>query len=162
MTHGRTREIVWRRRAALAALVVLVTILVFTAFAVTGRRADQGLSVPRRETAQVLDAAAGATVAPLDPQTAHELGVAPEQKGVVVTSLATNGPAARAGVRTGDVIARIGKMNALSESQAAEAFAKARPPITLLINRHGHYATVQLPTRSIPGAGKMSERGEER
>jgi S1-C subfamily serine protease len=159
MTH---REIVWRRRANLVALAALVALLVVTAFALTGRRGDQSLSVPRRETAPILDAAAGATLEPLDRRTAHDLGVDPEQKGVVVTSLATNGPAARAGVRTGDVIARIGKINAVSERQAAEAFAQTRPPIALLINRHGHYAKVQLPIRSVPGAAKMPERGDER
>ena len=108
---------------------------------------------------EVLGNAVGATVEPLDRATARALGIAPGERGLVITSLARNGPAARAGVHAGDVIERIDGNRTTSLHDAAAALKGASTPITLTLNSGGHYAIVTLPISSA--AGEAMEQGDE-
>ena len=98
----------------------------------------------------VLDERLGATVERLDGGTARSLGMSPTERGLVVTSLAAEGPAARAGVRTSDVIVRIGATPVASGAAAATALQQVRPPYTVTLNRRGRYAMVRLPMSRGP------------
>lgn len=146
------------------ALVVVVAIVVAAGLAL--RAPDLGFELPgsRREAAvNALDAALGATVEPLDRATAESLGLSPRDKGLVVTSLGGNGPAARAGIRAGDVIERIGGAPVGSVGDAAAALKGAPlPEITLTLNRRGHYAIVRLPIRALPDVREAAQQGGER
>jgi S1-C subfamily serine protease len=133
-----------------AALLVGVSACAL-AFALVERQAGLVLPADRGdEAAALVDERVGATVERLDGGTARSLGISPRERGLVVTSLAVNGPAAQAGVRPSDVIVRIGAIPVASRAAAAAALQRARPPVTLTLNRRGHYAMVRLPTSPAP------------
>jgi serine protease Do len=133
-----------------AALLVGVSACAL-AFALVERQAGLVLPADRsEEAAVVVDERVGATVERLDGGTARSLGISPRERGLVVTSLAMDGPAAQAGVRASDVIVRIGATPVASRAAAAAALQRARPPVTLTLNRRGHYAMVRLPMSRTP------------
>jgi serine protease Do len=80
----------------------------------------------------------GATVAELDESSREKAGLGDTATGVVVTSLDTDGPAARAGVRVGDVILRIGDREVRdTEALKAALAGDSAKPFLLLVNRVG-------------------------
>jgi serine protease Do len=143
------------------ALVLAVPVILTAAFAVADRELGFELAGARSEAAATaFDAALGATVEPLDSATAESLGIPPRGKGLVITSLGANGPAARAGIRPGDVIERISGTSVGSSADAATALKGAgASDIILTLNRRGHYAIVHLPIRALP---EVAEQGDER
>jgi S1-C subfamily serine protease len=143
----------WHGRAAAALLIGVSAVAL--AFALVERGAGFVLPTNRLEDAgAVLDEKMGATVERLDAGTARDLGISPREPGLVVTSLAADGPAAEAGVHASDVIVRIGATSVASEAAAAAALQQARPPYILMLNRRGQYAMVRLPmSRGPAGQG---------
>lgn len=143
------------------ALVLAVPVILTAAFALADRELGFELPGARREAAATaFDAALGATVEPLDRATAESLGISPRDKGLVITSLRANGPAARAGLRPGDVIERISGTSVGSQIDAAAALRDTRAPdIILTLNRRGHYAMVHLSIRAL---SDVAEQGDER
>jgi serine protease Do len=99
---------------------------------------------------QQLDEAIGATVEPLDPVTARNLGLAAETRGVVVTSVASGGPATRAGIRTGDVVVAIDRPLDSTNDLAAGLRTNGKV-LTVRLNRHGQSVIVPLTVRSYAG-----------
>jgi S1-C subfamily serine protease len=147
--HG-SRSRAGRRGRIAAALLVGVSACAL-AFALVERQAGLVRPADRGEEAgAVVAQRVGATVERLDGGTARSLGISPRERGLVVTSLAMNGPAARAGIRPSDVILRIGAIPVASRAAAAAALQHARPPVTLTLNRRGHYAMVRLPMSRAP------------
>jgi serine protease Do len=63
-------------------------------------------------------------------------------KGVVVTELAPNSPAARAGLRPGDVLMEVNRKPVTTVREFADAYGKARGTVLLLLHRHGATAYV--------------------
>jgi S1-C subfamily serine protease len=142
---------------AIAFILAIAAIL----FALAVRELGFELSGARKEAvAAILDAALGATVEPLDSATAEGLGISPRDRGLVITSLGASGPAARAGLRPGDVIERISGTSVGSAADAATVVKGAGASnIILTLNRRGHYAMVSLPIRALP---EVTEQGDER
>ena len=141
-------------------LVVLVCTLAAGAFML--RPSLVAALVPERETsARRLDEAIGATVEPLDPGTARSLGLALESRGLVVTSVASGGPAARAGVRTGDVVVGIeqpvGSMKDLTAGIRRNGNA-----LTITLNRHGQSVILLLRAGSPARPSALVEEQEWR
>ena len=95
----------WRGAAALLLLGAIIVLALF--LALRPLRVDSPASSSARALLR-LDTALGATVEPVDRTTAGMLGVQSSGRTLVVTSVASNGPAATAGLRVGDVIERIG------------------------------------------------------
>lgn len=154
---------VWKRRGAAVAALAFIAIATLAAFALSDFHADFGFFSGHGEaTAVQLDALAGATFEPLDRPTARQLGVAEQEKGLVVTSLAESGPAARAGIRTGDVIVRVGDVPIRSTQEAVAAMTNGGTPITITLNRHGRYAMIRLPIRTDPETRGQAMQGERR
>jgi S1-C subfamily serine protease len=91
-----------------------------------------------------IDSVIGATVEPFDKGTAREIGVAPDAEGLIVTSVATRGAAAAAGLHAGDVIEAIGDRRVRSPAEAVEAVRDGRVLVTVTVNRSGHHAKVPL------------------
>lgn len=151
-------------KARTAALLALSATALIATLALTDGEFGLVLPARKRETSEIaVDAAIGATVEPLDRATAESLGIAPRDKGLVITSLGRDGPAARAGIRTGDVIERVSGAPVASLDEAAAALkGTPAPEIILLVNRRGHYATVQLPIRPEPDRRDLAKQGEER
>jgi membrane-associated protease RseP (regulator of RpoE activity) len=95
-----------------------------------------------------LDSALGATLEPLDSVSARVLGGGSEVDDMVVTSVASGGRAAAAGIRVGDVVEEISGKDPSDLDAAAEAIGPAAIPVA--INRHGHHIVVELPAPSAP------------
>jgi len=107
---------------------------------------------PREETmVGQLDESIGATVEPLDRATARSLGLTAGTRGVVVTSIASGGPAARAGVRTGDVVVAIDRPVG-SVKDLAAGLRNNGNVLTVTLNRRGQSVIVPL-----AGAGPDGE-----
>jgi len=82
----------------------------------------------------------GASLENLTPETAREMKLAPETKGVVVADLDPSSRAADAGLRTGDVIQQVNHqpVKNLQDFDHAMASVKKDSPALLLVNREGN------------------------
>jgi hypothetical protein len=120
----------WRSAAALLLLGAMLVLALF--LALRPLRVESPASSGARALLR-LDNALGATVEPVDHTTAGMLGVRSAGRELVVTSVASNGPAAIAGLRVGDVIERIGHRPA-GDLRETATLASAEP---LLIRRGG-------------------------
>ena len=80
----------------------------------------------------------GVTVAPLSDATRAEIGVSEGVHGVVVTSLKPDSPAAKAGLRRGDVIVKLGNQDVETPEALKSALeSQTTDPALVLINRGG-------------------------
>ena len=132
------------RIGTVALLLALCVLIAVTASQLVG---SSEFGESKEELAITVDHAIGATVERLDPATAGTLGLNPRSRGLVVTSVSQTGPAARAGIRAGDVIERIGNMPVKSLEDAATAIAHVRGRIPLTLNRGHNHAIVLVPIR---------------
>lgn len=68
--------------------------------------------------------------------TAQQMGV---EKGVLITGVNTNDPAEKAGIHIGDVILKVGDIDAISPSQMMEALGNMKPntPVNVQVLRQG-------------------------
>jgi len=124
----------WRTTAPLLILGAFIALTLFLTFR------PLRLESPASPTARALlrlDSALGATVEPIDKATATRLGL-PQQRGLlVVTSVASRGPAAAADIRVGDVIEQIGGQPAVIAGKSAVQSDAATP---VSIRREGRTA----------------------
>ena len=144
------------RRLAAALAVLLVCGLVAAALASRHHAIISALA-PRQESQSLeVDEAIGATVEPLDAATARSLGLAGETHGAVVTSIANGGPAARAGIRTGDVVVAIDRPVS-STNDLAVGLGKDGNVLTVTLKRHGQSVIVPLTLHSPSGEPSLVE-----
>lgn len=87
----------------------------------------------------------GVTVAPLTDTARAEIGVSKDVSGVVVTSLNQDGAAAKAGLRVGDVIVKLGGQDTVSPKELKAALQSEKTdPALVLINRGGNQLFVAV------------------
>ncbi len=88
----------------------------------------------------------GISVAPMNADTARQLGLPPATQGLVIESVDPGGPAAQAGLQSGDVILEVNrqKVNSVADMQRVLAASGNRPPL-LLVNRNGQTIFVPVP-----------------
>ena len=129
-------------------LVLCIAVVIAAAFAIRSIRVQNPAS-HRARALLSLDAALDATVEPLDPTAARQLGGGGEADDMVVTSVASGGRAWRAGIRVGDFVEQIGGKDPSDFDAAVAVLGPAAT--TVVINRHGQHAVVQLPARSGNG-----------
>jgi S1-C subfamily serine protease len=134
--------------AGVALLLLCIAVLIGVTFAVRSIRVRSPAS-HRARALLSLDAALDATLEPLDPTSARLLGGGSQVDDMVVTSVANRGRAARAGIRVGDVVEEIGGKDPSDFDGAVAVLGPAAA--TVIINRHGQHAVVQLPARSANG-----------
>jgi S1-C subfamily serine protease len=85
----------------------------------------------------------GLTLSDLTPEARRAFNVAdPSIKGVIITRLAPNGPAARAGLRPGDVLLEVNRKAVGNVHEFEDVYGKAKGNVLLLVHRRG--ATVFL------------------
>ena len=118
----------------------------------------RGFSHREQTLARHVDEGIGATLERLDPATARSLGVPPGTTGLVVTSIASGGPAARAGIQTGDVIVEM-ERPVESMKDLAAGLRNTDAMLTVRLNRHGRSVIALLPVR--PPAAKPALFEEE-
>jgi predicted metalloprotease with PDZ domain len=149
-------KVIAMRRLAAALAVILICGLVGAALWSRHPGLISALA-PRPESQSLeVDEAIGATVEPLDSATARSLGLPGETHGAVVTSVANGGPAARAGIRTGDVVVAIDRP-LKSVKDLAAGLGKDGNVLTVTLKRHGQSVIVPLTLRSLSGASSLAE-----
>jgi hypothetical protein len=137
-----------------AVLLVLGTILVLGLFLMLRPlRMESPASAGARAMLR-LDGALGATVEPLDSAMARDDNLAPEAGYLVITSVASKGAAASAGLRVGDVIEQIDGRPA---SQISSAPAAVRP---ISVWRGGKETIVNVQF-ATGGRSRSNSRGTE-
>jgi serine protease Do len=103
----------------------------------TGNGNDNGQSAPESDTVDTL----GLSLASLTPDLRQQFGIDDSVDGVVVTSVADGGPAAKRGLQPGDVIEQVGSAPVATPEQVAKlakaAQADRRNAVLLLVNRQG-------------------------
>jgi serine protease Do len=82
----------------------------------------------------------GVSVENLTPETAREMKLAPETKGVVVADIDPSSHAAEAGLRAGDVIQQVNRqaVKSVQDFDRAMTSSKKDDPTLLLVNREGN------------------------
>jgi serine protease Do len=98
---------------------------------------EERASLDKNGTGSVLE---GVSVENLTPETARELKMSPESKGVVVADIDPSSHAAEAGLRAGDVIQQVNRqpVKSVQEFDHALSSAKKDDPTLLLIRREGN------------------------
>jgi membrane-associated protease RseP (regulator of RpoE activity) len=154
----RSNLIALRRLAAALGVVLIVLICGFVAATLWPRHSSNLSMFAPRGAALVgdLDEAIGATVEPMDAATARALGLTAGTHGVVVTSVESGGAAARAGVRTGDVIVAIDRPVSTMDDLAA-GLSTTNEVLTVRLNRHGQSVIVPLTVASRGGKPALFE-----
>jgi serine protease Do len=82
-------------------------------------------------------ALSGVSVDNLDAQSANDLGLSPNTKGVVVTNVDPSSEAAEAGLRRGDVIQEVNRQPIKNTSDFERAMRSSKDKHLLLVNRNG-------------------------
>ena len=89
----------------------------------------------------------GLALAPLTPETRQRLRLPDNAEGVVIADVERNSPAAREGLRPGDLIKRVGSRKVSSPNEVTEAVKQyaGRKAVLLLISRQGNDRFVAVP-----------------
>ena len=95
---------------------------------------DEHAQVEKNGTDSTME---GVTVDNLDAQTAQELGVPPNTKGVVVTDVSPSSPYADSGLHRGDVIQEVNRQPVKDVADFEKAMRQGGKEPLLLVNRHG-------------------------
>ncbi|HWP42904.1 MAG TPA: DegQ family serine endoprotease [Blastocatellia bacterium] len=94
---------------------------------------------PPGKTSERGTALDGVEVADLTAQIARQLGLPPDTRGVVVTDVRPDSPAADAGLRRGDVIQEVNRKPVSSVAELKRAIEQAgKEPVLLFVNRSGN------------------------
>jgi Do/DeqQ family serine protease len=111
-----------------------------------GELPPEAARVAGHQEAEQSGARLGVGVAPLNPQTAAQLGLPSTTQGLVVESVDPGGPAAVAGLQPGDVIMEVNRQKAHTPEDMQRALGASgnRPPL-LLINRNRQTLFVPVP-----------------
>lgn len=89
----------------------------------------------------------GLSLAPLNPEYRQRLGLPENSEGVVIVDVRRNSPAAREGLRAGDVIKRVGNKKVSTPQEVVEALERQsdRKAVLLLISRQGNDRFIAVP-----------------
>ncbi len=110
-----------------------------------GQHESASAEIDKSVDETVSGTALGATVAPLTDTTRAEMGVGKNVNGVVVTDLAPESPAAKAGLQRGDVIVKLGGQETITPDALKAALdSEKTDPALVLINRGGNQIFVAV------------------
>ncbi len=134
----------YSRRAISGLAIFFVCALLFVALILVLRQLNfETPASPHAKSLLKLDNTLGATVEPLDAQSARTLGGGTHADEMVVTSVAAGGRASVAGLRVGDVVEKVDGEDASNLDAAIDAVAT--DPTEIAINRHGSRLTLEIP-----------------
>ncbi len=110
-----------------------------------GQHESASAEIDKSVDETVSGTALGVTVAPLTDTTRAEMGVGKNVNGVVVTDLAPESPAAKAGLQRGDVIVKLGGQETITPDALKAALdSEKTDPALVLINRGGNQIFVAV------------------
>jgi serine protease Do len=94
----------------------------------------------------------GVSAQPLTPEIAFGLGLPTKQEGALIAQLDPNGPAARAGLRQGDVVVAVDArpINRLRDLPRAVAAVKPDSKVTIHVLRRGSPMTIEVQVARTP------------
>jgi serine protease Do len=137
---------VWRNGREVTTSVSLARLPAQTAAADEPERANPGV----RPAATL-----GASLAPLTKETRERFQVPEDVKGAVVVDVKRDGAAAQAGLRPGDVIARIGDKAVAGPRDVIDSLSTAakeeRKSVLMLVKRQGNDRFVAVPLTKAVG-----------
>jgi serine protease Do len=87
----------------------------------------------------------GITVEPLTSESAKKLGLPADTKGLLVSDVDADGPAAEAGMRQGDVVLSVNRQEVQSVEEMKAALNKSSGRALLLVSRRGQAIFVTVP-----------------
>lgn len=99
----------------------------------------------------------GITVQNLTPEIRGQLGLPPQVRGVVISELDPDSPAAQEGLQPGDVIQSINRRPINSAADFSRLASDATGKVLLLVNRQGNSQFVVIP----PSGGSDDQGGDE-
>ncbi|MDP9422469.1 MAG: PDZ domain-containing protein [Pseudomonadota bacterium] len=130
---------IYRSRGLLLALAALLLLAVYQSARDAGLRHEQSASAS-------LVRSLGVTVRPLDRELAVELHLPVEARGLIVTSIADAKPAARTGLRPGDLIEEVDGHPVVDARSMAFALAHASDSsVTIHADRGPRELTFRVP-----------------
>jgi len=107
-----------------------------------------GPSSPSEAAPETIDSV-GVAVTVISPEVRRQFELSEESRGVVVTQVDPNGPAAQRGLRAGDVIVEVSQEEVVTPEDVSNRVAKAREAgqkaLLLLVERRGELIFVALP-----------------
>ncbi|WP_377188452.1 Do family serine endopeptidase [Ruegeria meonggei] len=110
-----------------------------------GQHQSASAEIDKSVDETVSGTALGVTVAPLTDSNRSQMGVAENVDGVVVTDMAPDSPAAKAGLQPGDVIVKLGGQDtATPDALKAALDSEKTDPALVLINRGGNQIFVAV------------------
>jgi serine protease Do len=141
-------------------------------FSPTGGNVGLGFAIPAelarpvieqlRATGRVRRGYLGVNIQPLSADIAAGLGL-PKDRGEIVASVEPNGPAARAGIRQGDVITRVNNQEVTADNTLSYIVANTpigrSVPIELI--RQGQRRTINVTTAERPSEATLNGAQEE-
>ena len=131
---GKADVLIWRDHAR---QTVTVQVAKLADEQVAANDNGNGAPAPAADSVETL----GLTLASLTPDLRQQFGIPETVDGVVVTSVADDGPAAKRGLQPGDVIEQVGSAPVATPQQVASlakaARAENRNAVLLLVNRQG-------------------------
>jgi serine protease Do len=99
---------------------------------------EEAANVPDHNGSDSSSSLSGVSVQNLDAETAKQVGVSPETKGVVVTRVDPSSDAAEAGLQRGDVIQEVNRHAVKSTSEFEQAMRSSKDKPLFLVDRHGN------------------------
>ena len=98
---------------------------------------EEAVNIPEHNNGDSSSSLSGVSVENLDAETAKEVGVSPETKGVVVTKVDPSSAAAEAGLQRGDVIQEVNRHAVKNTSEFEQAMRGNKDNPLFLVDRHG-------------------------
>jgi serine protease Do len=115
---------------------------------------QQGPSTPSTQQSQSTQQGyLGVGVATITPELQQQYGLS-RSSGVLVASVAPNGPALQAGIRQGDVIVSLNGTQVTQREEVVNLIAgmKARDSVSVAIDRNGQNLTLQVTLAARPAS----------
>ena len=108
---------------------------------------EETLAAKSPEAGNSQQARLGVALAPLTAEYRQRLGLPEDTEGVVIVDVERDGPAARKGLRAGDVIKRVGNTKVTTPDEVIQALndQSKRKSVLLLVSRQGNDRFVAVP-----------------
>jgi serine protease Do len=118
--------------------------------------------IPELRTGKVTRGMIGVTIAPIDPQALEDYGLT-QREGAEVTSIAEGGPAAKGGIRPGDIIVEYNGRRVGNRDELVSMVTRTRPgttvPVTVL--RDGKPANLNVTVGELSLEAEAASTDEE-
>lgn len=121
---------------------------------------DEAMQVAQqlREHGHVERGRIGVLISPTSNEVAQALGLGDKAYGAMVNAVAEDGPAAKAGIEPGDIIAEVNGVRMERFSDVSRVISNIKPgdKAKLKVFRQGAWKTIEMAVEAIPGEGESA------